>query len=314
MVLVRTVEVKLADIYPQGCIRTPMHLCVGQEAVPVAVSSLLEAGDVVFSGHRSHGHFVAQGGSLVGLFAELLGRANGCCKGIGGSQHLSDPRSGFIASAPILAGTVPVAVGYAWKQRLDGHGRVTVSYVGDAVVEEGVFHESVSFAALHKLPVLFVCENNLYSVHAHINVRQPQRSISDLVAAHGLPARKVNGNEVVSIRDELRELLDHVRGGFGPIFLEAATYRMLEHVGPAPDWDIGYRRKEEGEEWKGRDPITNLLGHLGFPYSEDSRRRYAELSQRLSQVVDDSYAEALRGELVEYAQIHDWLYPSGWSP
>jgi len=313
MILVRIVEEKLAAVYPNGVIRTPMHLCVGQEAVPVAVSSLLEPGDVAFSGHRSHGHYLAQGGSLVGLFAELLGRSNGCCKGLGGSQHLSDPSAGFLASAPILAGTVPVAVGYAWKQRSEGRGRISVTYFGDAVVEEGIFHESVSFAALHKLPVLFVCENNLYSVHAHLSVRQPSRSIRDLVTAHGIHSLLVDGNDVLAIRDALRDVLQKVRDGLGPIFLEASTYRMLEHVGPSADWNLGYRAEAEGIEWKRRDPIDSLKNWLGVSEYDSARARYEAVLNRVNQVVEDAYQEALRGSLVDYAEIKTWLYPSGGS-
>lgn len=290
-----------------------MHLCVGQEAVPVAVSSLLEPGDVAFSGHRSHGHYLAQGGSLVGLFAELLGRSNGCCKGIGGSQHLSDPSAGFLASAPILAGTVPVAVGYAWKQRIDGRGRLAVTYFGDAVVEEGIFHESVSFAALHKLPVLFVCENNLYSVHAHLSVRQPARSIMELVTAHGVQSRVVDGNDVLAIRRELRDLLPKVRDGHGPVFIEASTYRMLEHVGPSADWNLGYRTEAEGIEWKRRDPIESLSRKLGVPEVASALVRYEAVLSRVNQVVNEAYAEAFRGNLLAYAEVETWLYPSGGS-
>lgn len=313
MLLVRIVEEKLAAVYPHGVIRTPMHLCVGQEAVPVAVSSLLEPGDVAFSGHRSHGHYLAQGGNLVGLFAELLGRSNGCCKGIGGSQHLSDPSAGFLASAPILAGTVPVAVGYAWKQRIEGCGRMSVTYFGDAVVEEGIFHESVSFAALHKLPVLFVCENNLYSVHAHLSVRQPSRPIRDLVAAHGIHSLLVDGNDVLTIRNQLGNLLQKVRDGQGPVFLEASTYRMLEHVGPSADWNLGYRSEAEGIEWKRRDPIDRLKKELRVSDDDIARARYEEVVNRVKQVVEDAYNEALRGSLVDYAEIKTWLYPSGGS-
>jgi len=297
MIRIRLVEEKLAAIYPNGQIRTPMHLCVGQEAVPAAVSSLLVAGDAVFSGHRSHGHYLAIGGDLTALFAELFGKSQGCSLGLGGSQHLCDPDVGFIASAPILAGTVPVAVGYSWKQKSDGRKAVSVAYIGDAVIEEGILHESVSFSALHKLPILFVCENNLYSVHAHIDVRQPHRSIAGLIAAHGLRSVVVDGNDVVAVQDTCASALAGIRAGNGPVFIEATTYRMLEHVGPSADWQLGYRSASEGAEWSTRDPILKLQGSLapGHVSHEVSRLEemiveiHAEIAASL-QAADDAIA------------------------
>lgn len=312
MIRIRLIEEKLAEIYPSGRIRTPVHLCVGQEAVPVAVSSLLVPGDAVFSGHRSHGHYLAIGGSLTALFAELFGKSLGCSLGLGGSQHLSDPTVGFIASAPILAGTVPVAVGYSWKQKLEGNNSICVAYIGDAVIEEGILHESVSFAALHKLPILFVCENNLYSVHAHINVRQPRRSIASLIAAHGMPSVMVDGNDVIAVQQTCTTALAGIRGGNGPCFIEAKTYRMLEHVGPSADWHLGYRSASEGAEWSARDPILKLQESLMSPSVAIDVRRFEEMIAEVHGEIKASLEEAEAAADLKFEDAMSFVYPRAW--
>lgn len=309
MIRIRLVEEKLAAIYPNGQIRTPMHLCVGQEAVPAAVSSLLGASDAVFSGHRSHGHYLAIGGDLTSLFAELFGKSQGCSLGLGGSQHLCDPDAGFIASAPILAGTVPVAVGYSWKQKSDGRKAVSVVYIGDAVIEEGVLHESVSFAALHQLPILFVCENNLYSVHAHINVRQPHRSIAALMAAHGLHSVMVDGNDVVAVRDTCASALADVRAGNGPAFIEATTYRMLEHVGPSADWHLGYRSASEGAEWSTRDPILKLQVSLVPRHASREVKRLEEMIAEIHAEIEAALQAAVDAVALSFEDALSLVYP-----
>lgn len=309
MVRIRLVEEVLAKMYPTGRIRTPMHLCVGQEAVPAAVSSLLLPGDAVFSGHRSHGHYLAKGGNLTALFAELFGYAHGCSLGLGGSQHLCDPMAGFIASAPILAGTVPVAVGYSWKQKLDGNNYISVAYIGDAVIEEGIFHESVSFAALHNLPILFVCENNLYSVHAHIGVRQPPRSIASLVAAHGLSSEFVDGYDIDTVYDTVAGAISEIRSGKGPYFIEATTYRMLEHVGPSADWHLGYRSENEGAEWSARDPITKLQARLVSPDSSHSRNLWEALLAEVREEIENSVRAAETAHVLSIEDAMNLVYP-----
>jgi len=309
MIRIRLVEEKLAEIYPSGRIRTPMHLCVGQEAVPAVVSSLLFLGDTVFSGHRSHGHYLAKGGDLTALFAELFGNSRGCSLGLGGSQHLCDPKVGFIASAPILAGTVPVAVGYSWKQKQEGNNFMSVAYIGDAVIEEGVFHESVSFAALHNLPILFVCENNLYSVHAHLSVRQPTRSIASLVAAHGLRSKLVDGYDIDSIYQTAANAIADIRTGKGPWFIEATTYRMLEHVGPSADWHLGYRSESEGEKWTARDPIEKLQLRLVAQDLSDSRNLWDALLAEVRAEIENSVRAAETANALSIKDAMNLVYP-----
>ena len=258
MLRIRRIEEAIADHYPEQEMRTPVHLCVGQEATPVGVSEHLNARDKVMSGHRSHGHYLAKGGDLRAMLAEIYGRETGCSRGKGGSQHLVDLDSGFLGSAPILASTLSIGVGVAWALKHQRTGGVVVVYFGDAATEEGIFHESLSFAALHSLPVIFVCENNLYSTHAGLSVRQPARPISDMAVAYRIPGITCDGNDVFSVSEVAEKAVSRARLGLGPSLLVFDTYRWLAHVGPGSDLDLGYRTAEELESWKSRDPLQIL--------------------------------------------------------
>lgn len=255
MYYIRKVELKIATEYPFGFIRTPVHLCVGQEAIPAGVSKYLFSQDKIFSNHRSHGHYLAKGGSLESLFSELLGRKAGCARGRGGSQHLIDLQSNFIASAPILGGTVPIATGAAFSQKLNKLEGIVVVYLGDAVLEEGVLYESLSFASFKSLPILFVVENNRLSVHTYIQDRQPIRKFSDIGKAFGLESFESDGNDISKVSSTAEVAIDIVRREGKPVILFFETYRQFEHVGPSQDFELGYRSSEEDEIWQMRDPL-----------------------------------------------------------
>jgi len=252
---IRQVEKCISQKYPLNIIRTPVHLCFGQEAIPVGVSNNLFNFDKVLSGHRSHGHFLSKGGSLTSLFAELLGKESGCAKGRGGSQHLIDLSVNFIASAPILGGTIPIGVGLAFANKLSSQTGVVVSYFGDAVLEEGIFWESISFAALHELPILFVVENNRLSVHTDLKSRQPNRKMVDIAKAFNVASRQVNGNYVSEVSNAAGLLISQIRGQQGPAILFCETYRQNEHVGPNDDLELGYRNLTEHKYWVEKDPL-----------------------------------------------------------
>ncbi len=263
MARIRLVELEIARLYGEQEMRCPTHLCVGQEAPPVGVSRHLRRGDLVFSAHRSHGHYLAKGGDLNAMMAELYGRETGCAGGKGGSQHLVDLAAGFMGSVPILASTILVAVGAAMGSRMRGEDRIVVSYFGDAAVEEGIFHEAMNYASLRKLPVLFVCENNLYGVQSARDVRQPAgRPITDVARAHAVPATSGDGNDIDAVWRLAGEAVDNIRGGGGPAMLELATYRWLEHCGPNDDTGIGYRGAAELEAWRARCPIERCRDEL----------------------------------------------------
>lgn len=263
MTRIRTVEQTLADLYPQGEMRTPTHFSIGQEAVAVGVCAALRRDDVVYSGHRCHAHYLAKGGDLARMVAELYGRETGCARGRGGSVHLNDPDAGFIAASAILGQTMAAAVGSALAFKMDGLDRVAVTFFGDGTVEEGIFHESLNFAVVKRLPVLFVCENNGYSTHTPLGVRQPASvPIHARAASYGMPSRCVDGNEVFAVFTAAREAVAGSRRGEGPSFLECITYRWREHVGPLWDYDKGYRTKAEVDEWVARCPIKRAIERL----------------------------------------------------
>ena len=255
---IRRIEEAFSVRYKQWNMRCPMHLSIGQEAVAIGVSEHLTNKDHVFSNHRSHGHYLAKGGSLKKMVAEAYGKETGCCGGRGGSMHLVDLDVGFIGSTPIVGGTVPLAVGDAWSALLQNIDRVTLIYFGDGCFEEGVLHESMNFAVLHQLPVVFVCENNSYSVYTQIVDRQPDRKIVDIAKAHGLKTEEGDGNDIPSVSKIAANAINNVRDGGGPQFIEYHTYRWLEHCGPNDDDDLGYRPKGELSVWKDRCPIAKL--------------------------------------------------------
>ncbi len=260
--LIREVEFEIASRYKELQMRTPVHLCIGQEATPVGISANLMPSDKVLSSHRSHGHYIARGGNIDRMIAELYGKASGCSKGKGGSQHLVDTSVGFLGSAPILASTISIGVGVAWALKQKRSQSVCIVYFGDSAVEEGIFHESLSFASLHNLPIIFVCENNLYSTHASLSSRQPDRPISRTAMAHDISSFTLDGNNVIEIFEVSKKVIQMARMGFGPSLLVCNTYRWLEHVGPNKDETLGYRSSEEIQSWKEKDPILYLSNIL----------------------------------------------------
>ena len=263
MLRIRMVEEKIAELYPEQEMRCPVHLCIGQEAVAVGVCANLSRDDYVLSNHRSHGHYLAKGGELRAMMAELYGKVTGCSQGKGGSMHLVALLAGFLGATPIVGSTIPIAVGAAFGSVMRGERRVIVVFFGDAAVEEGVFHESINFAVLKRLPVVFVCENNLYSVYSPLSVRQPEgREIFWLAKGHGVESYQGDGNDVIEVYKLAEQAVRKAREGGGPTFLEFKTYRWREHCGPNYDNQLGYRTESELQEWKQRCPIERLKKHL----------------------------------------------------
>lgn len=303
MLVIRFAEERIGQMVTEGKLHCPCHLGIGQEAIAVGVSANLRKSDRVFGGHRSHSHYLALGGSLYGLFAEVLGREPGCSKGMGGSMHLYDAPNGFLGSVPIVAATVPLAVGAALAAKKDGRGDVGVAYFGDGASEEGCIHESLNFAATFKVPILFVCENNFFSSHMHINLRQPSSAIARFAAAHRVPFEIVDGNDVVAVSRATARLVDRGRAGEGPGFLEAVTYRWRGHVGPSEDVDVGVKRGTELPLWKQRDPIRRLSDALEGTGAL-TNERYAKLREDVRNEVD---REWLRAEEAPYPPIRNTL-------
>lgn len=260
---IRLIEERIVALYPEQEMRCPVHLSIGQEAVPVGVCAHLGVDDYVMSNHRSHAHYLAKGGSLKAMLAEFYGRATGCTSGRGGSMHLLDLHVGFLGAVPIVGATIPMAVGAAWASRMKNEPRVVVTFFGEGATEEGVFHEAINFAALKQLPVVFVCENNLYSVYSPLSVRQPAtREVYELARGHGVPGAKANGNDPLAVYEAAGEAIARARNGGGPSFLEFETYRWREHCGPSYDNAIGYRTEAEFELWRERCPLQTFTRRL----------------------------------------------------
>ena len=257
MLRIRLVEEAIAEHYAEQQMRCPVHLSIGQEAAAAGVGVALRRDDLAMSGHRSHAHYLAKGGDLRAMIAELHGRETGCCRGRGGSMHLVDLDAGFWGAVPIVGSTIPIAVGLAFAEHLQRRDRVAVAFFGEGATEEGVFHESANFASLHRLAVVFVCENNLYSVYSPMSVRQPaDREVFEQARAHGILARQGDGNDPLEVHTLMTDALAHARARRGPVFLELKTYRWREHCGPNFDNHIGYRTEAEFLAWKKRDPLA----------------------------------------------------------
>jgi pyruvate dehydrogenase E1 component alpha subunit len=291
MILIRVVEEKIGDMVGQGVVKCPCHLAIGQEAPAVGVASYVRKGDRVFGAHRSHSHFLALGGSPHGLLAEVQGKDTGVSLGMGGSMHLIDIPNGLYGTVPIVGATIPIAVGAGLAAKMDGNGDMAVSFFGDGATEEGVFHESMNLAAVMKIPVLFVCENNFFSSHLHIALRQPDASVCRYAEAHRIPWARADGNDLAAIRTVTREAVEAIRAGEGPRFLELVTYRWRGHVGHREDEDVGVKRKDDLAAWKLRDPVSRLavaLESIGAIKRQDLKRFWTEAHV----IVDEAWASA----------------------
>lgn len=290
MLRIRRVEERIADRYPREEMRTPTHLSIGQEAVSVGVCACLEDDDAVCASHRSHAAYLARGGDLREMMAELFGRATGASRGRAGSAHLSTVERNCF-SAPILGAMPPVAVGAALSFRLDRTKNVAVAFLGDAAVEEGAVMESMNFASLHRLPVLFVCENNFFSTATHIRDRQPPSPINRRMRAFGLPTAHVNGMDVVKVNELAGLFVEGARRGRGPAFMECQTYRYREHVGPNYDWENPYRTREEVQAWMRRCPIARLRRRLRRDGAFDDTA-FEKMREEIDREIDEAFAFA----------------------
>jgi pyruvate dehydrogenase E1 component alpha subunit len=303
MLRIRLVEEQIANRYSEQKMRCPTHLSIGQEAVAVGVSSALTSDDKVYSSHRAHAHYLAKGGCVNKLIAELYGKKTGCTGGRGGSMHLCDLDAGFMASTAIVANSIPLAVGHALYFQTQNIAAISVAYFGEGATEEGAFYESLNFAALKSLPVLFVCENNRYSVYSSLSVRQPSnRSIVGLAKAIGATTIELDGNDVVAVADAANQAKATILQGKGPVLLECHTYRHREHCGPHYDDDLGYRPNQEVEDWLKRDPLVLAEAQLPSTFSKD------KIIASISSEIDHAFSLAEAAEFPSIDQNCEYLY------
>jgi TPP-dependent pyruvate/acetoin dehydrogenase alpha subunit len=260
---IRCVEEEITKVYSTDKIKSPVHLSIGQESVSVGVCEALQADDIVFGTYRGHAMYLAKGGNLKKLIAELYGKSTGCAKGIGGSMHLIDTSCGVMGTSAIVGTNIPLSVGYAYGLKYAKKDSVVASFFGDGATDEGVFHESLNYAALKKLPVLFVCENNYYAIHSHYLNRHHSDNICERANSYGMYSERIEDGDVFKIHDFVKHHTEKMRSGdSGPVFLECVTYRCKEHVGPNDDFHFGYRNEQKAIEWKQKDSIRILKNIL----------------------------------------------------
>lgn len=253
---IRLVEEKVIELYPSDKIQSPIHLSIGQEAVAVGVCQSMRVSDMLFCSYRSHAFYLAKGGDLLAMMAELYGKVTGCGEGKAGSMHLAAPEVGLMGSSAIVASTIPHAVGAALAaKRLNKKDQVIIVAYGDGATDEGVYHESLNFASLHELPVIFLCENNGFAVHSRVKDRQSFMA-EDHAKVYGLPTTKISdGHDMLKIHQEFSNIIDQVRDQHKPQYVEIETYRYRQHVGPGEDFEAGYRSKNELEQWRSKDAL-----------------------------------------------------------
>jgi acetoin:2,6-dichlorophenolindophenol oxidoreductase subunit alpha len=299
--MIRFCEEGLVEPILNGGVKTPCHLYSGEEAIAAGVCSALLTSDYVFGTHRSHGHYLAKGGGLKELVAEIYGKKTGCSGGRGGSMHVTEPSLGVAGAAPIVAGTISLAVGAALASKIRGDERVTVSFFGDGATGEGVLFESLNFAALKRLPIIFVCENNLYSTHMPIGECRPDVPILKIGEAFGIAAHRVDGNDVLAVHEIAKEAVQTCREGRGPVFLECLTYRLRGHVGPDDNIQgthTDIRHAKEIEEWKKRDPITLFEQYL-LEQGVLSKKDLAKIRGEVEKATEEAFAFAVNSPYPE---------------
>lgn len=308
MLRVRLIEEAIGEHYREQEMRCPVHLAMGQEAIAIGVCANLNTTDYIMSTHRSHLHYLAKGGDIKAMLAEIYGKSTGCSRGKGGSQHLIDIEAGFLGATPIVGSIIPVAVGVAFGVSMKNEERVVVVFFGDAATEEGVFSESLNFAALKKLRIIFVCENNLYSVYTHIRERQPiNRSNVAIAKAHGVYGFEADGNDVTEVYESMSRTIESVRKGLGPAYVEYKTYRWREHCGPNFDNNIGYRTEAEYLEWRKSCPLENLerlLKNEGILSDTD----VVEMGKKIAAEIEDAFRYAKSSPFPSQEELYRNLY------
>lgn len=307
MLKIRLVELKIEELYSQDEMKTPVHLCIGQEAIAAGVCANLNKEDYVFSNHRGHGHYIAKGGELKSMIAELYCKETGCSKGRGGSMHLIDTSVGFMGSSSIVAGSIPIATGAALSSVLRKDNRVSVVFFGDAASEEGVLFESMNFAALKNLPVVYVCENNFYSVCSHQTARQANCDISMRPKAFDIPSYQVDGSDVMEVYAASKKAIQGARSGRGPSFLECRVYRWRGHAGPGDPQKDSYRKPEEWGEWIKKDPLKNFEAAL-VKENIITIGEIKEITKRIDEDILEAFEFARKSPLPEKEELEKYLF------
>lgn len=307
MITIRIAEEIISENVKSGLIKCPCHLAIGQEAIPAGVSHFLNSSDRVYGNHRSHGHYLSLTMDTYGLFAEILGKKTGCSKGMGGSMHIVGESHGFGGSVPIVSATIPVSVGAGLAMKLSKNKSISVSYFGDGTSEEGVLHESLNIASYYELPVIFICENNLFSSHMHISERQTFDSISRFADSHGIDYAVIDGNNIETVLNTSKEAINFARNKRKPFFIEAVTYRWKGHVGHDDNIDVGLQRQEDLAPWKEKDPIARLKNSL-IAKNVLNESDFVSLNNEIFKKLSTEFSQAVADPFPEKEQLLNTVY------
>jgi TPP-dependent pyruvate/acetoin dehydrogenase alpha subunit len=298
---IRRVEERVAEVYPTDRIKSPVHLSIGQEAVSVGVIDALRPDDIVSGSYRGHAVYLAKGGDVSAMIAEMYGKATGCARGKGGSMHLVGAEWNVLGASAVVSTHLPVALGHAFASARRREGRVVAVFFGDGATEEGVFHECLNFAALQKLPILFVCENNAFAIHTPLHKRWATERLCERVATYGMPADLVEDQDVFRIRALAAERAEAMRDGGGPAFIECRTYRWREHVGPAEDYAAGYRSRDEMAPWEDADQVGRV-GDLLDPAARGA------IDEEIEREIEEAFAFAEASPFPEAEELYAHVY------
>lgn len=307
----RSQEVLMAEYHPAEEMRCPIHFCLGQEGAPAALSAILRPADVVMSHHRSHGYYLAKGSPLAEMVAEFYGKRTGANGGLAGSQELSHEATKFY-SGTILSGMFAMANGAAFSQKYTKSDNITVTVIGDGGMEEGIVYEALNLAALKHLPVLFICENNLYSAHTRIDLRSLSHTLTSRVAPFGVPTEVIDGNDPVLAYRSLSAIVDRMRMVGGPAFVEVMTYRTCGHVGPENDDVIGYRTAEELAKWRQRDPLAVMREALAI--SGVGRDDVGIIDRQIDAEIADAVSAAKKAAFPKYEDALELNLSNSYDP
>lgn len=307
MLRIRRLQLRIDALYLDNDMKTPVHLCIGQEAIPVGVCAHLEREDYINSTHRGHGHYLAKGGNLKALVAELHCKETGCSKGRGGSMHLVDVAVGHFGSSSIVGGGIPIATGLGLASKMRGQSRVSVAFFGDGAADEGVLYESINFAVLKRLPVLFVLENNQFSVCSHVSTRQAGEYVFHAMDLDLLLSAKLDGNDVLAVYEQAGAAVARARAGLGPSFLECQTYRLWGHAGCQAQEPQGYRDPAEVEQWRARCPIAMLEKRL-LAAAMITRSEIEAMERKIAAELDEAFTCARQDPLPARADLPLYLF------
>lgn len=299
--LIRRSEEKIIELYDTDKIKSPVHLSIGQEAIAVGVSLALDDNDIVFSNYRGHAHYLAREGNLNQMWAELYGKIDGSSRGKAGSMHLSDWSVNFMTTSAIVTSAIPEAVGYAFAQKYKNNKGIVICYHGDGAVDEGVYWESLNFASLHNLPILFVCENNKYAIYTHQSKRMLNDSISERANAFGVKASKVDGLTTKDFYNAAYESLDEIKNGNGPMLIECLTTRWRDHVGPGEDRHIKFRSDDELDNAIKNDDLLRLESML-------SEKEVKKINDEVDNKINEAIKYSEKSSFPDASEITEEVY------